>query len=367
MSYAYIGTHQELYDLLGSGEKARIMRQLLYWMVRRKDVEEFLSEVKEEYREVKEFFDNYEFGWIYKKMSEFKREILSDLSEQSLRRKINELVKEGYLSQRKNPNYKWDRTIQYRVNVVKLEKDLNQLGYSLQTVMGRDFQIVALHLQNGDTGNQNGDTSNQNGAVKHQNRDSSNQNGGAIPEITNRDYSSKITDKDYLHTPPRSGAGEKKNSSFKNFGEEEAQESKSVEAEVINDIPSTEQHFGYGQTFRNSPTREKAGAGVKSDEGYLLPEEDLMSFYEAVKAYLLVVNSPSDMTDGRADSIAGAITQRVEDGTPNIRDKKLVKDYKDGVLSCYTVEGLDHQKYKEEKWLRKLNLKGENDGEVSYL
>ena len=166
--------------------------------------------------------------------------------------------------------------------------------------------------------------------------------------------------------PIRTG-GREKNCSFKNLGEEEAQESKSVEAEVIDDFPSTEQHFGYGKTFRNSPTGEKAGAGVKSDEGYLLPEEDLMSFYEAVKAYLLVVNSPSDMTDGRADSIAGAITQRVEDGTPNIRDKKLVKDYKDGVLSCYTVEGLDHQKYKEEKWLRKLNLKGENDGEVSYL
>ena len=41
---------------------------------------------------------------------------------------------EKYLNQqiRNNPKYKWDRTLQYRLNLIKLMTDLNAIGYQLE-------------------------------------------------------------------------------------------------------------------------------------------------------------------------------------------------------------------------------------------
>ena len=48
------------------------------------------------------------------------------------------LVDMGYLDIRNNPKYRWDRTYQYRVNIIKIEKDLAQIGYSIWDVLGED-------------------------------------------------------------------------------------------------------------------------------------------------------------------------------------------------------------------------------------
>ena len=49
------------------------------------------------------------------------------------RKYISQLVEKGWLSERDNPVQKWDRTKQYRVNIIKIAEDLLELGYFLQS------------------------------------------------------------------------------------------------------------------------------------------------------------------------------------------------------------------------------------------
>ena len=54
------------------------------------------------------------------------------MSTPTIRKYIKQLVEKGYLVQRKNPKYKWDKTIQYRVDLYKIQLDLGKLGYALE-------------------------------------------------------------------------------------------------------------------------------------------------------------------------------------------------------------------------------------------
>ena len=54
------------------------------------------------------------------------------MSTRTIRKYIKQLLEQGYLAQRKNPKYKWDKTIQYRVDLYKIQLDLGKLGYALE-------------------------------------------------------------------------------------------------------------------------------------------------------------------------------------------------------------------------------------------
>jgi hypothetical protein len=70
-------------------------------------------------------------GWIYKTADELAHETMVDINRKYIRNHLKYFVERGWLSQRKNPHSKWDRTIQYRVDFDKIEADLETLGYDL--------------------------------------------------------------------------------------------------------------------------------------------------------------------------------------------------------------------------------------------
>jgi len=49
-----------------------------------------------------------------------------------MRTHIKILVDNNWLDERNNPKYKWDRTLQYRVNIKQIQIDLYKLGYVLE-------------------------------------------------------------------------------------------------------------------------------------------------------------------------------------------------------------------------------------------
>ena len=71
-------------------------------------------------------------GWIYKTAEELSEEIMTGMSKSTVGRYIKQLVEKGYLIQRRNPKYKWDKTYQYRVNLYKIQLDLGKMGYVLE-------------------------------------------------------------------------------------------------------------------------------------------------------------------------------------------------------------------------------------------
>ena len=71
-------------------------------------------------------------GWIYKTAEELSEELMIGMSKATIGRYIKQLVESGYLIQRRNPKYKWDKTYQYRVNLYKIQLELGKMGYVLE-------------------------------------------------------------------------------------------------------------------------------------------------------------------------------------------------------------------------------------------
>ena len=124
---------EELVELTGDYRPALILNQFIYWIERMYDADKYILEEKE--RALKEDMEinmDESKGWIYKTAEELSEELMTGMSKSTIGRYIKELVSAGYLHQRRNPKYKWDKTMQYRVNLYKVQLDLAKLGYALE-------------------------------------------------------------------------------------------------------------------------------------------------------------------------------------------------------------------------------------------
>ncbi|MBX9786393.1 MAG: hypothetical protein K2Y08_03535 [Alphaproteobacteria bacterium] len=135
---------KELVTLAGSHTHAVILNQLLYWTQRTKDFSLMLEEEKNRGIATTEGFPREEFpqeeppqyGWIYKTASDLIEETMLHVDRTTLRRYLKFLVKQKWLFERSNPQNKWNKTIQYRVNVQKIQEDLMALGLNLSEIPG---------------------------------------------------------------------------------------------------------------------------------------------------------------------------------------------------------------------------------------
>lgn len=59
--------------------------------------------------------------WIPKKASELVEETMLGVSKKCMRRYIKALIDKNYITERNNPDYKWDKTKQYRVNFEEIQ------------------------------------------------------------------------------------------------------------------------------------------------------------------------------------------------------------------------------------------------------
>ena len=153
---------EELYAITNDTIESIILGQFIYWQERVKDYDLFLKE--EEARCLSNntpFNANMTNGWIYKKASELIEECMLNVSENTIRRYISNLEEKGFISSRKNPNIKWDRTLQYRAN----------MKFIIESIKNKGFDGL-------------GGWNIQNKVTKLQNDDSNSQNEGTIPEIT---------------------------------------------------------------------------------------------------------------------------------------------------------------------------------------
>lgn len=122
---------EDLLSITNDYRKAILLNQFIYWSERVSDADKFIEKeneiAKSNGKEERELF----YGWIYKTAEELADEVMLGLSASQIRRYINDLVDLGYLSKRHNPKYKWDRTLQYRVNLVNIARSLKEKGYPL--------------------------------------------------------------------------------------------------------------------------------------------------------------------------------------------------------------------------------------------
>jgi len=171
---------EELVALTDDYIAALALCQFLYWSERRNDFDKFILEEKQRQPDLNADLTH---GWIYKSIDELYDELmLKPLSPSTLRRRVETLVERGWIDRRRNPQFKWDKTWQYRPNIFKIQHDLLELGYSLE---GYPLQFDKCILQ-GETSNVQGETSNVQGEI-------------ALPEIT----SEITTKKEELSKPEK--------------------------------------------------------------------------------------------------------------------------------------------------------------------
>ena len=122
---------EELVALTSCFVKALILQQFIYWSERTRDVDAYLAE--EKLRDPTMKIDPIH-GWIYKATKKLHGELMfgNTVSPATVGRRTKELIAEGWLRVRHNPKVKWDRKLQYRVDILKIQVDLRELGYALE-------------------------------------------------------------------------------------------------------------------------------------------------------------------------------------------------------------------------------------------
>ena len=124
---------EELVELTGDFRPALILNQFIYWIEKMYDTDKYILDEKERAlkHEIEVSIDESK-GWVYKTAEDLNEELMIGMSVPTIRKYIKQLVEQGYLVQRKNPKYKWDKTMQYRVNLYKIQLDLGKMGYVLE-------------------------------------------------------------------------------------------------------------------------------------------------------------------------------------------------------------------------------------------
>ena len=157
---------EELFSLTGDTIEAIILGQLLYWSERVRDFDIFIKEENNRRASIGlESNIEPQNGWFYKTAKGIADECMLNMSEVSVRRYLQKLISSGFISQRSNPAYKWDKTLQYRVNLVYIITELKKKGYNGLSV----YKVSML-----------------------QNEVAGIQNEAAIPENIYRDYNINI-------------------------------------------------------------------------------------------------------------------------------------------------------------------------------
>lgn len=136
---------EELVMITGNYWKAVILNQFLYWTQVQGKAIKMIDEENERRRQDGESSDfALTEGWVYKTADDLADELLGGLERRAIRRYLKALIEDGFLLQRRNPHHKWDRTLQYRVNLGMVRDKLIACG--LPPVVGR---LVLLYQSNG--------------------------------------------------------------------------------------------------------------------------------------------------------------------------------------------------------------------------
>ena len=111
---------------------ALLLNQFLYWEERVRDFDAFKEEENRRLQTEGEPLMELSKGWSYKSAAELSSETMLDLSDSNIIQHLSKLETIGVISKRHNPTHAWDRTLQYRVNTVRIRQLLYILGYGLE-------------------------------------------------------------------------------------------------------------------------------------------------------------------------------------------------------------------------------------------
>lgn len=162
---------------------AIFLNQFIYWTERMRDTDAYIQEESSRMQAsgLDEANVSLSNGWIYKTCEQLSDETMVSLTPASVRKYITVLVSNEWLDERRNPIHKWDRTLQYRVNLHKIINDLSDLGYTLDAKIVDEITKTKIRIL---------ENKNQSTKILH-----------AIPEITTKNTLKSNGQKNLAHEP----------------------------------------------------------------------------------------------------------------------------------------------------------------------
>jgi hypothetical protein len=124
---------EEYVALTGDYKKAVLLHELEYRQTRAYDLDGYLEEEGERLgRQGVAANVAPSKGWFRRPAEQLSQDTLLNLSPSNILSHLQVLIARGWVQERKNPSQRRDRTKQYRLNLVRLKTDLEQIGYQLE-------------------------------------------------------------------------------------------------------------------------------------------------------------------------------------------------------------------------------------------
>jgi hypothetical protein len=125
---------EEYVRLTGSFDAAMVLGQFDHYQHIARGHETLIQQENERSR-IHDITDGYiqpTEGWFYKSLDELCEELFNPFKKSKAQEIIQTLIDRGWVMSRSNPKVGYDRVRQYRLNLVKLHRDLREMGLSLQ-------------------------------------------------------------------------------------------------------------------------------------------------------------------------------------------------------------------------------------------
>jgi len=197
---------EEYLAITGNVTVAMLLNQMIYWSERVRDADKFAAEENKRMEDDGNTGNQIlNYGWIYKTAADAANDLMNMASEKTFGRAFKTLIELGFLDKRQNPNHTYDHTLQYRVNLLKIQSTLAKHGYVLngytafkidQEEIVDNFEIVeenvaepAVSSNGQNVGTMRTNLPNRMDKMSERNvkmSEQSGQNVGTIPETTTK-------------------------------------------------------------------------------------------------------------------------------------------------------------------------------------
>ncbi|MCX7748715.1 MAG: hypothetical protein N2645_17790 [Clostridia bacterium] len=188
---------EEFVALTGNMIDAVLLNQFIYWSERIKDFDKFIIEEKNRALDGGASLELLN-GWFYKKADELAEETMTGLAPNNIRKHVQKLIQNGWIEERDNPVNRWDKVKQYRVNLVKVYRDLLEIGYVLQDYRVDITAFAGANetfVRNNESYLRSNETENRKDGMSVRTCE----NVAAIPEITTETTTETDLNKKYLN------------------------------------------------------------------------------------------------------------------------------------------------------------------------
>lgn len=121
--------------------RAAFLNNLIFWEgIQLKEDKKYKNKIERAIqnnvnpKKIEKMKSSYRDGWFYKTSDDLMDELMGFCSPSSITRMNKEFQDNGWIQVGKNPDpkKKWDKSTWYKVDLIKINSDLNQLGYHLE-------------------------------------------------------------------------------------------------------------------------------------------------------------------------------------------------------------------------------------------